>query len=456
MNIKLIEECYDNKYNIDLKTLHYNKLFNSYNELNEKQIQYNRDNVHRLNNIIFDDGISTSFEIVVYNNLLYLLGDKSCYPCGNIIHSSSDTFWVPVYILPNSNKILITRDVLNSSVLYFLSSYDYINQIEPTLFKTYLTDYLYSFSDNKWCGRTDLKFLIFSYNRINSKDIFFLLKNYDLLTPFEFIIGSLIFNYEVSFKEVYSFLIKYRKQTFLDYYCTQKFNYAKSSNEIITDEDFYTYAFQLDKNEINDFFNYNLIIENLYIDNIINIDINDLLELDVSGRYCVEKYGIDFKIANEKYKSKLKQEFNISDEFKSNFNKQFISRLKEIEKYIRNSKGFKDVGSYYKEIQVLNYFKENLPQYKIVAQHSPKWLGRQRFDVFIKELNIAIEYNGKQHYEEISFFGGLESLEQNQLRDSEKLRKCLENNCQLFIVRYDEDLYTRLSEILREIENLIN
>ncbi|MDH0660743.1 hypothetical protein N5D46_14560, partial [Empedobacter sp. GD03865] len=70
-------------------------------------------------------------------------------------------------------------------------------------------------------------------------------------------------------------------------------------------------------------------------------------------------------------------------------------------------------------------------------------------------LNIAIEYNGKQHYEEISFFGGLESLEQNKLRDSEKYRKCLENNCQIFIVRYDEDLYARLSEILREIKNLI-
>lgn len=455
MNIKLIEECYENKYGIDLKTLHHNKSFYESKVQNEKLIQYKKDNIHKLKNIIFDDGISTSFEVIIHNNLLYLLGDKSCYPCGNIIHSSSDTFWVPVYILPNNNKIQITRDVLNSSVLYFLSSYDYINQIESTLFNTYITDYLYSFSDNIWCGRTDLKSLISSYNRISSKEIFLLLKKYDLLTPFEFIVGSFILNYEVSFKEVYIFLIKYRKQTYLDYYCTQKFNYAKSSNEIISDEDFYTYAFQLDENEVKDFFNYNFIIENLFIDNIINIDINDLLEINISGRYCLEEYGRDLQIANEKYKNKLQQEFNISDEFKTNFNKKFITRLKEIEKYIRNSKGFKDVGSYYKEIQVLNYFKESLPQYKIVAQHSPKWLGRQRFDVYIKELNIAIEYNGKQHYEEISFFGGLGSLEQNKLRDSEKYRKCVENNCQIFIVRYDEDLYARLSEILREIENLI-
>ncbi|RLZ09728.1 hypothetical protein [Faecalibacter macacae] len=447
---KLIEISYLNKYNIDLKSIHQRSIVKSNFELNQRQIDYNKENIHRLNKIIFDDGISSSFEVIVHNNLLYLLGDKSCYPCGNIIHSSSDTFWVPVYILPNNNKILITQDVLNSSVLYFLSSYDYINQIETTLFNTYITDYLYSFSDNIWCGRTEIRGIITCYNNITPTEKFNLLKHYKLLSPFEFIIGYYIFQYKITNQDILDCLINFRKKTFIN---TKFYQFAKSTNEIIDITYLEQYSELFDDNDIRRFYILDYIENNVFLDNILELDINDLLGIDIHTRYKNIEDEFDYNYPKNKHNETLNS-FNLTQNVKKEFEQLFINNLKEIEKYLRNTKGFKDIGSYYKETIVYNFFKENLLGYNIISQYSPKWLGRQRFDVYIKELNIAIEYNGKQHYESISFFGGDEGLKQNQIRDLEKQKKCFENNCKLYIINYDEDLSLKLNNILTEIKNL--
>ncbi|MBL6666334.1 MAG: hypothetical protein ISP66_04975 [Flavobacteriaceae bacterium] len=71
-----------------------------------------------------------------------------------------------------------------------------------------------------------------------------------------------------------------------------------------------------------------------------------------------------------------------------------------------------------------------------------------RCDFYIPKLNLVIEYNGKQHYEEISFFGGNNSLEANKKRDSIKKQYCFDNNIRFEIIRFDEDVKTRLDEIL--------
>ena len=49
-------------------------------------------------------------------------------------------------------------------------------------------------------------------------------------------------------------------------------------------------------------------------------------------------------------------------------------------------------------------------------EHSFEYLGRKRFDFFIPSLNIAIEYDGEQHYKSIDAWGGevyLESVRQS-------------------------------------------
>ena len=53
---------------------------------------------------------------------------------------------------------------------------------------------------------------------------------------------------------------------------------------------------------------------------------------------------------------------------------------------------------------------------------------------------LAIEYQGRQHYEPIDFFGGEESFERTKALDRRKRRTCRANGVLLIPWRYDEPL----------------
>lgn len=94
----------------------------------------------------------------------------------------------------------------------------------------------------------------------------------------------------------------------------------------------------------------------------------------------------------------------------------------------------------------------------VVPQASPEWLGRQRFDIYLPEINAAIEYNGIQHYKSVGLFGGDEGLIQTQLRDIEKRKKCEQNLCQLLEVQegYNIDqVFSWIDEIKNNFRGLI-
>ena len=57
-------------------------------------------------------------------------------------------------------------------------------------------------------------------------------------------------------------------------------------------------------------------------------------------------------------------------------------------------------------------------------EHSFEYLGRKRFDFFIPSLNIAIEYDGEQHYKSIDAWGGEETLKRTQESDALKNDFC--------------------------------
>lgn len=65
------------------------------------------------------------------------------------------------------------------------------------------------------------------------------------------------------------------------------------------------------------------------------------------------------------------------------------------------------------------------------------WLDGQRFDIYFPKYNIAVEYNGPQHYMPIERLGGEISHFKTVERDKEKRKKCEENNCILFELKYD-------------------
>ncbi len=49
-------------------------------------------------------------------------------------------------------------------------------------------------------------------------------------------------------------------------------------------------------------------------------------------------------------------------------------------------------------------------------QYEPDWLYGQHLDIYVPELHMAIEYQGKQHYEPVEFFGGAEGLKERMLK----------------------------------------
>ncbi len=73
----------------------------------------------------------------------------------------------------------------------------------------------------------------------------------------------------------------------------------------------------------------------------------------------------------------------------------------------------------------------------------PKFLEGLELDGYNKELNIAFEYNGKQHYEYIPHFhkNGKEDFIKQQERDRKKYRICAEKNIKLILIPYKFDCY---------------
>lgn len=114
---------------------------------------------------------------------------------------------------------------------------------------------------------------------------------------------------------------------------------------------------------------------------------------------------------------------------------------REAENLVRDRLGVPRVGEgWLAEANLLRVVQALYPQHEVLHQASPDWLGRQRFDIYIPELSLAIEYNGQQHYAPIEHFGGQHGFEATQQRDQEKRYKAAEAGVTLIEFRYDENL----------------
>lgn len=102
--------------------------------------------------------------------------------------------------------------------------------------------------------------------------------------------------------------------------------------------------------------------------------------------------------------------------------------------------------------------KSTFPNINILYEVGNKtipWIKQLRFDIYFPDYNIAVEYDGQQHYIPIEKFGGELKFEQTQKLDLYKNQLCKENNCHLFRVKYNytNNDYIKLTE---QIKNIIN
>lgn len=87
-----------------------------------------------------------------------------------------------------------------------------------------------------------------------------------------------------------------------------------------------------------------------------------------------------------------------------------------------------------------------------IYQYHDDWLEKQSLDVYIPELKIGFEYQGKQHYEEVGLFNGAEGLIETQKRDELKKEKCKLNDVTLVEWKYSDEVDDRkLIDILEQL-----
>lgn len=67
------------------------------------------------------------------------------------------------------------------------------------------------------------------------------------------------------------------------------------------------------------------------------------------------------------------------------------------------------------------------------------------FDFYLPDYNTCIEYDGMQHFKPIKYFGGIEYLKLQKIKDQIKNNYCLDNNIQLIRIRYNENIEEKLS-----------
>ncbi|WP_159023138.1 hypothetical protein [Formosa sp. L2A11] len=177
-----------------------------------------------------------------------------------------------------------------------------------------------------------------------------------------------------------------------------------------------------------------------------------------SDMYDVDYYKQYFLSEDELYKAFDDQGKNLdyTPEIthvveKSIFN-QFRIILKKAEDLYRESIGMPKIGEgWISETELFYKIKTSFSDLEVIQHASPKWLGRQHLDIYIPGRNIGVEYQGKQHYQAVDFFGGQEALEKTIERDKRKMEKCKVNNCTLIIVDEGYDFEVVKRKIKRAI-----
>ena len=103
---------------------------------------------------------------------------------------------------------------------------------------------------------------------------------------------------------------------------------------------------------------------------------------------------------------------------------------------------------------ILKIYRQN----GVIYQHRPYFLrsslGHQlSYDVYISEKKIAIEYQGKQHFEPVEYFGGHEAFERQKQRDKEKATLSKANGIKLVYINYWEEITPELIRMkIEEVE----
>ena len=147
--------------------------------------------------------------------------------------------------------------------------------------------------------------------------------------------------------------------------------------------------------------------------------------------FCHPMYGSAFMVKYGAYVRKFAIENDLDE--------------RSAENCVRDIKGIPRVGEkWINETLLYKYVDSLFSDLEVQREASPPWLGRQRLDIYIPELELAIEYQGQQHFQAVDFFGGQKALQKNKQRDYIKAQKCRDHNVALVYFSYKDDLSKKL------------
>ena len=115
------------------------------------------------------------------------------------------------------------------------------------------------------------------------------------------------------------------------------------------------------------------------------------------------------------------------------------------------------------ETKIYEYIKDNINR-RIVKQKKFKWLNGKSLDIYIPSMNIAVEYQGRQHFVPVSIYGGEKHFLKQKQRDIDKYNECKEHNIKLFYFSKEKEIpneyldiiYTEEEELLKAINSYNN
>ncbi len=67
-----------------------------------------------------------------------------------------------------------------------------------------------------------------------------------------------------------------------------------------------------------------------------------------------------------------------------------------------------------------------------------RYINKLKFDFYLPNYNLCIEFDGEQHFRPIRYFGGKQAFELQKVKDNIKNKYCRLNNIHLIRFRYDE------------------
>lgn len=128
-------------------------------------------------------------------------------------------------------------------------------------------------------------------------------------------------------------------------------------------------------------------------------------------------------------------------EIQKKYNKQQRKIWNIVENEVRRKFGHKKVGESWTSETILYYIIETIfPNTTILRHYRPDFLEGLELDIYIKELNLGIEYQGIQHFQPIKHWGGPEAFLRQRERDEKKKIICEQLNIKLVYFKYDEGL----------------